>query len=288
MKLLVYDIGGTFVKWALLNKELKILERGSFETFLDDSEEKCVNLYKRIVDHINELKKGNEIYKVGISSACVINTSTGIVIGSNPVFKGYVGLDIYKTIKEGTGLECVAMNDGNSGALGEYVMGSGKNLQSMVMVVLGTGVGSGIIYNGKPFDGFNFWAGEVGSYKVNGKTWEDWASASALCRFVSSEVGHEVDGIWVFDNIENPIVKKVYEKWLDDLAIGIANIFHTIGPEAILIGGGISANETFKIDDIKNSLSKIVNSEVLNAIRIEKASLGNDANIYGVASLLIE
>ncbi len=286
MKLLVYDIGGTFVKWAILTKELEIEERGSFVTFEDDTDEKCKNLYKRIVKHINELKERVTIAKVGVSSACVIDSKTGLVVGGNPVFKGYVGINIYETIKEGTGLDCVAMNDGNSGALGEYVKGSITDVHSAVMIVLGTGVGSGIIYNGKVFDGFKYWAGEVGSFNVKDKTWEDWASVSALCRFATKAIGKEVDGRWIFDNLEDEVVAKIYKEWLDNLAIGITNIFHAIGPEVILIGGGISSNEKLLIEDIMQAIKPLVNNEVYNAIQLRKASLGNDANIYGVASLL--
>ncbi len=286
--ILVYDIGGTSIKWAITTQELEIIERGSIPTFLDDTEEKSKNMIKRVVEHINEIKAIHEVSKVGVSTACVINMDTGEVIGDNPVFKGYVGVNIVKEIKEGTGLDSVAMNDGNSGVLGEYVKGPLKEVGTAVMVVLGTGIGSGILHEGKVFGGHNYWAGEVGTILVGDEPWEDKASVAKLCKRLSDKLGFEVDGKYIYANLDNEIVAKEYDDWLVLIAKGIKAIFHMFGPEYILIGGGVSANDTFKMEDIMTKLKPIVNEYVYNAIKLRKASLGNDANIYGVASLCRE
>lgn len=291
MKLLVYDIGGSSVKWATLNTDLEILDRGSIPTFtttLEENSQRVENdLYKRIIEHINIMNKENEILKVGISSACVINMETGEVVGDNKVFTGYKGLNIYNIIKEGTGLDCVAMNDGNSAVMGEHVSGVLKGVDSAVLLVIGTGIGAGVLNDGKILKGYNYWAGEVGFMWVNGEYWEDIASTINFTKSISKKIGKEVDGRYIFANLDNECIKSEYLKWIDILAIGIKNVFHAYGPETIVLGGGVSAEVNFNVEDILNAIKPMVAQDVFENLKIAKASLGNDANIIGVASLLI-
>lgn len=291
MKILVYDIGGSAVKWATLDNKLNILMRGSFKTFFSTYKENPnrvkEELYGQIIQHINDMKEKESIYMVGISSACVINTNSGLVIGENRVFRGYKGLNIYQIIKEGTGLDCLAMNDGNSGVLGEHVKGSLKNIDSAVMLVIGTGIGAGILHKGEIYGGHNYWAGEIGFIWVEDGYWEDKASTVNMIRAVSNKLGKNVSGHYVFSHLDNPIIKEQYDIWIRRIAIGVKAVFHVLGPEVILIGGGISIQEKFKIEDIKEAIKPMVAPEVFEEIKLKKASLGNDANIYGVASKLV-
>lgn len=290
MKNIVFDIGGSSVKWAILDKDLNILERGSLPTFtteLSDNPDRVKSdLYKRLSDFVNEWKEKEEINKIGISSACIIDMETGHVHGENRVFQGYMGFNIYEYMKEHTGLDCVAMNDGNSAVMGEYANGVAKGTDSAVLIVIGTGIGAGVMNEGKILKGHNYWAGEVGFMWVNGSYWEDIASTINFTRSVSKRLDKEVDGHYIFENFDNEVIQEEYKKWIEVLAIGIKNIFHVYGPEVIILGGGVSAEEKFAIEDIMEALKPMVAPEVFDAINIKKAKLGNDANIYGVASLL--
>ncbi len=290
MKNIIYDIGGTTVKWAIVDSNLNIGDRGSFKTFTTTYEENPNrvrnDLYKRIIDHINEMKKYHELYKVGISSACIVDVGTGEVHGENSIFKGYTEINVYDEIWSGTGLKCIAMNDGNSAVLAEYAIGASKGIESSVLIVLGTGIGAGVISEGKILKGHNYWAGEVGFMMINGEYWEDLASTVNFTKKVSEKIGKEVNGYYVFQNLDNKIIYKEYKDWIKNIAIGVANIFHVYGPEIILLGGGVSAEEKFDIKDIMEEIKKIVSEKIYESINIQKAKLGNDANILGVASLI--
>lgn len=286
MKVLIFDIGGTHTKWGLIDQDYNILEKGHFETFLDDSDEKILNLYNRIAKFVNESELDFE--RVGISTAGVIDIETGEVLNDNPTFKGYVGFNIYDFMKRETGHKVIAINDGNSGALGEVVKGSLKGTKNSIMVVIGTGIGGGIISDSKIYTGNDGWAGEIGFSIVNGEQWEKMASTRALVNNVSEELGENVDGVYVFTHLDNPIVKKHYDKFISDIATGLINLFMFFGPEKIAIGGGISNNESFNVNLFKEAMKSHVTERIYNKINLCKATLGNDANLIGIASLLLK
>ncbi len=286
MNILTFDIGGTHTKWGLVNDQYEILEKGLFDTFLDDSDEKIINLYNRISNFIKEFKL--EFDNIAISSAGVIDTETGLVLNDNPTFKNYAGFNIYEYMKKNTGYDVIAINDGNAGALGEMVKGSLQGVKNAVMIVIGTGIGGGIISESKIHSGDSYWAGEIGFSIVNGQQWEEIASTRALVNNVNNELNTSHDGKYIFSNLDNPVIKKHYDNFIKYIAIGIANLFTILGPEKITIGGGISSNESFDVNQIKDAIKPYVVERIFNKINISKATLGNDANLIGAASLLIE
>ncbi len=281
--ILVFDIGGTFVKWGLLNDKYEILKKGKFITFGKNQGKNIDNLYNRIIEFINSVKEKN-IDLVAISTAGVINTETGEVIGTNPTFRDYVGFNINKYIEDKTGIKTFSLNDGNAGVLGEYIKGSLKEINDSAMIVLGTGIGAGFIVDGKLFTGSNYRAGEVGFMYINGVQWEIEWSATNFIKKVNNDLNKELDGVEVFELIgNNDIVTERYNQFLNFLALGFVNIIRIMNPKVISIGGGISSNSFFKVEDIMNVIEKYIDKETFKEIKIVKASLGNDANLIGAA-----
>lgn len=286
MKALIFDIGGTYTKWAIIDDKYKIIVKDKFITFDDDSDDKIEKLYLKITNFIKKCKY--EFNFIGISSAGVINTKTGEVLSDNKTFKFYKGFNIYDFMKKNTGYDVLAINDGNSGALGEMKMGSLKGVKNAIMVVIGTGIGGGIISNSKVYSGDSYWGGEIGFSIVEGEMWEEIASTRALVNNVSNDLGKKVDGKYIFSNLDNPLINKHYKNFIKYIAIGFVNLFTILGPEIISIGGGISNNEKFNIDEIKQEMKKYVAPVIYDKIKICKSTLGNDANLIGIASLLFE
>ncbi len=282
-KKLVFDVGGTFVKWAFVDDEYNLDKQEEFKTFISQGPEKITELYDRISEIINNHKE--EISGVGISTACVVDYESGTILSENSTFKGYLGFNVKEYIREKTGIEPKVINDGNSGALGEMMLGSLKGVKNAVMLVIGTGIGSGLISEGKPLLGHKGFAGEVGFQIVEGELWEEICSTRKLVENISQGLGKPLPGQFIFNNLDKEDIRPHYDEWLRRLAIGIVNIFNVLGPEVIVIGGGISKNENFSMDELKQATRPFAADYIYEKINLKKATLGNDANLIGIASL---
>jgi glucokinase len=204
-------------------------------------------------------------------------------------------------------------NDANAAALGEAVAGAAKGTRSSVMITLGTGVGGGIIIDGKVYSGFNFVGGELGHMVIEkdgvpcscGRCgcWESYSSATALIRMTKEKIeecrmsgrvtamssAQKISGRTACDAMRagDAPAKEVYDKYISYLATGLANIINIFQPEVISLGGGISNEGQSLIDDITPLVRKQTYGygfvDKLTSIRI--AQLGNDAGIIGAAAL---
>ncbi len=283
---MVFDIGGTFTKWAFLDENFSHVERGEFVSFDNDEDDKIEQLYIKICNFINKHK--NRIVGIGISAACIVDVETGTFLSENTTFRGYTGFRAKDFIKNRTGFDPIIINDANSGALGEVEFGALKGTKNAVMIVIGTGVGAGIVIDGKPYNGNAGGAGEVGFLIIEKQRFEEICSARALTNAISNELGKGVDGRWVFNNKDNSIVKKHYHQFLDRLAQGIASIWNVLSPEKIIISGGITQEESFDLEELKEHIKEYTLESTFNRMELGKAILGNGANLMGVATLVKE
>ena len=204
-------------------------------------------------------------------------------------------------------------NDANCAALGEAVAGCGKGVKDFIMITLGTGVGSGIIVNGKLVTGLNYAAGEMGHTVIvyNGEQcncgrrgcWEKYSSATALItqtkdamrRNASSVMWDMVDGDitkvtgrTAFDAMRkgDEVAKKVVDKYIGYLACGISNIVNIFQPEILAVGGGIGNEKENLLTPVRKILASerySIHAKKQTALRV--AELGNDAGIIGAALL---
>ena len=214
------------------------------------------------------------------------------------------------------GIPVTLANDANAAAFGEYVCGAGSDYKSVVLITLGTGVGSGIVLNGKLYEGNEGAGAELGHevIRMDGEKcacgrrgcFEAYASATALIKQTKRAMGKDkestlwrlcggdiglVNGKTAFDGAKggDKTAKRVVSNYLRYLSEGLANIANTFRPEAILIGGGISAQG----DTLTKPLQKRVNKLMLGhgryaSVKILAATLGNDAGLVGAAMLAKE
>ena len=306
------DLGGTFVKFGAVGENGNILKKDKISTPADCD-------YGTTVSAIAEVIKGmiadmGMPESVGIGCPGVIDGEHGMVITGGNL--GWENKHLASDLGELLGIPVTLCNDANAAAYGEYACGAGKEYQSIVLITLGTGVGSGIIFGGKLFTGELGAGAELGHeiIRMDGEPcacgrrgcFETYASASALVRQTKNAmIAHPESKMWelckgsadnadgrtAFDGMRqgDDTAKEVVERYLNYLAEGIANIVNVFRPQAVLIGGGISAEG----EALTLPLQKMVDTKILGRgryapVTIRAASLGNDAGLVGAAMLAKE
>ena len=305
------DVGGTTIKIGLFSKDGQLLTKEKIPT---NTEDHGVHIVEDIAAKVNDILASRRIEKDS-----VIGIGIGVpgpVLPDGRVNKCVnLGWDIYpieSELAKASGLPVKAANDANIAALGEAWMGSGKGYSSIVMVTLGTGVGGGIVLNGKILTGFGGAAGEIGHIQVNpGEVTacncglhgclEQYASASGIIRMGltnnhldkwkdSPLYGRDsLTGKDVTDaaNAGDPLGYAILKKAMTYLGNALATIADVVNPEAILIGGGVSEAGQIVLDLVTEPFEKNVFHACKNT-KILLALLSNDAGIYGGAKLAID
>jgi len=279
---LVFDIGGTAVKYGILNSKGEILNKGNFVTPKNNINE----LYYEIKD-IYE-KYGKIFSGIALSCPGAVNSEKGIIAGVSAI--PYIhGPNIKKDLEEMFDLEVSMENDANCAALAEVWLGEAKENEDVAFIVLGSGVGGALIKERLLHKGRNLQAGEFGImyFQKEDGTHGLWGEISPV-RFamrISKLLGKEVDGKELFrlaDEEKNTIVIKEIENWYKDIAKGLLTIQYVYDPEKIIIGGAISQREDL-IENIDKALKEfIINFPEATIIpKIKKCKFENDANLIG-------
>ena len=308
------DLGGTNIATGVVDENYNIIGRGKVKTNRagrtpdDIADDMAKAVFMAIVDA--GIDK-SEIVAMGIGSPGSIVPETGTVAVANNL--GFKNLPLCQMLKDRTGFDFYIENDANAAAYGELLAGAGRGKKNFVAITLGTGVGGGIIIDGKIFSGFNHAGGEVGhTVSVqNGEQcacgrqgcWEAYASATALIRqtkqamikypesamwkIVDGDID-AVNGLTAFDAMRqgDEAAKAVVDKYIYYISVGVGNNINIFQPEVFCIGGGISKEG----DNIVVPLQRIVDGEnyarlMPKSAVIKAAELGNDAGIIGAAFL---
>lgn len=304
------DIGGTTIKCGLFSEDGELLEKTEIPT-------RTENLGSCILDDISAYIS-EELKKRGLSEEQVIGVGIGVpgsVTDNGVVNKcinlGWGVVDVPKKMAKRLSVPVRVGNDANMAALGEYWKGGAEGYSSVMMITVGTGVGGGLILNGRAVNGFNGAAAELGhmplvageTEKCNcGKTGclEQVASATGIVRTAKRMLEEtkedsslrnisEITAKAVFDEAKNgdSVAVHVAEYVSEYLGKGLACAAAVADPECFLIGGGVSAAGDYFIDLIKKYYKKHAFHPSRDT-RIMKAVLGNDAGMYGAAKLFIE
>jgi len=302
------DLGGTNIAVGLVDENGHILAKDSTPTlgFRDYPEiiKDMVTVSEKVVKSANISMQ--DIKGIGIGCPGAVDNEKGIVIFTeNMSFKN---TPIVKEFHKYYNIPIALENDANAAAYGEYAV-NGENASVFVAITLGTGVGGGVILDGKIFRGSNGVGTELGHIALlnNGAVcscgkrgcWEAYASVTALIGQTKAAIGKhpqslmkkiadergEVNGRTAFDAAKQgdaaaiEVVKK-YIEYIADGLVGIVNIFQ---PEKIVIGGGISKEGTYLIDPIVEYVRKYDYNQFFEPVTIQPATLFNDAGIIGAA-----
>ncbi len=308
------DIGGTSFKYGIVSEEGKILFKHSY--LVDESitqEEMIENLGRSINDFINEENiDRKDILGIGVGCPGSIDSTKGVCDYSNNL--KWKDLNVCKILTEITSLKCLISNDANVACLGEVKFGAGKKYNNAVMLTLGTGVGSGIVIDGKLYEGNQGKGAEIGHevIRFNGRKCtcgrrgclEAYASATALIKDTKTAMRKNHDSLmwnYVDGNIkkvdgstsfecskkEDKAAKKVVDNYVWYLSQGILNICSVFRPECVILGGGVSNQKEYLVSKIKANLEKDhYGFGIAPKVEVLIAELGNNAGIIGAASLL--
>lgn len=307
------DLGGTNIATGVIDENYKIIGRGKVKTRAPRPAEAIFDSIKEAVDMavVNAGISYDEITSVGIGTPGSVNKDTGAIEFSNNL--KFHNVPAKAMLEERLKKPIYLENDANAAALGEAVAGSGHGVKNFVAVTLGTGVGSGIIIDGKIYRGSNFCGGEMGHMVINvdgipcncGRKgcWEKYASATALVsQAVEAMQGdkasllwqtcdgdlNKVDGKSIFDAVDlgDETAKAVVDRYLYYVAIGIANVVNALQPETVCVGGGISGQGEKILQPIRDMVkAERYSVYAENQANIVPALLGNDAGIIGAALL---
>lgn len=298
-KVACFDVGGTFIKYGVVNEEGEILTKSKLHTPKKNCKKEIPEI---IIQEIEKLSNHHNINSVGISTAGKVDSASGEIIFASENLPGYSGTKLSKKIKNNTGLECFVENDVNSAALAESWRGAGKELSTFVCLTLGTGVGGAIIINNKLYKGVMGGAGEIGHMVINETgdncncgskgCFERYASTSALVRSYSIKSGvpkEDLSGKDIFDKIENgdKLAIEVYKEFLSHIVTGLVNITHIFDPGLIVLGGGISAQGKSFFNDLNELFKERVMPSYGEYTKIVQAQLENDAGILGACYIAL-
>ena len=307
------DLGGTNIVAGVVDEDYKIIATNKVKTNLPRPSEEIVDDIAKVSIEAAKAAGVNikDIAAVGIGTPGSINPKTGIVTYSNNL--GFYDLPLGDMLRERLGTDLFLENDANAAAYGEYIAGAGRGTKNFIAVTLGTGVGGGIIIDGKLYSGSNYAGGELGHtvIQMNGEActcgrlgcYEAYASATALIRqtkqamirFPESAMWQLCDGKLenasgktAFNAMRNgdEAGKAVVDNYIGFVAVGLANIINTFQPDVICIGGGISKEGETLIAPIREIISGENYARNIPVKTVIKAAdLENDAGIIGAAFL---
>lgn len=308
------DLGGTNIAVGIIDENNKIVAKASRKTKAPRAPELIFDdMADAIKEAMDQIYITNaDVISVGVGTPGSVNKAEELIEFANNL--GFNNVPAYKLLRERTGFEKVYFdNDANCAALGEAIAGCGKGVKNFIMITLGTGVGSGIIVNGKLVTGLNYAAGEMGHTVIqyNGiqcncgrrGCWEKYSSATALISQTKDAmranynslmwelVGNDitkVSGRTAFDAMRkgDAAAQTVVNNYVAYLACGIGNVINIFQPDMVCVGGGIG-NEK---ENLLGPTRKLITNERYS-IHAKKQSelvcaiLGNDAGIIGAALL---
>lgn len=304
------DLGGTTVKIAYFDENGTMLHKWEIPTVTANGGSQILpDIAASIKGYIKEQAiDPSAIVGVGIGVPGPVNRK-GVV--NRCINLGWGVLNVAQELSALTGFPAKAGNDATVAALGEYWKGGGKGYENVVFVTLGTGVGGGIIIDGKPLYGTCGAGGEIGHLVLNrlesipcncGKYGcaEQYCSATGIVRTAQRYLARDTrpsvlrqlpeltckdifDAGTAGDAVASGILEQVY----DDLAEFLADICCVLDPEVVVIGGGVSKAGPVLLEGIRRHLHKYI-FHAISAVQFELATLGNDAGAYGAVKLILD
>ena len=301
------DIGGTNVKMALVSPAGTVLTRGLIETAVERGPE---DVFKRIALAVPSLLTGGRrLVAAGVGCAGLIDAGKGVLLTS-PNFPDWREVPIRRIAGRVFGVQTVVDNDANAAAYGEYRAGAGRGYKNVICITLGTGVGGGIISDGRVLRGGHNYAGEIGHVGINMDgplckcgnrgCLEAYIGKRALVRSARAKLktsGGRILGrlssrqlrsltprmiqeaAWQGDRT----ARAVFDEAADYLGSGIAALVNLLNPDVVAIGGGVSG--AFELLEVR--LKKVVQTraydEAAAVVKICRTELGNDSSTVGAA-----
>ena len=311
MAVLAIDIGGTKLAAGIVDTEGRILARGEVPTLAAEGLEPVLG---RIVGLGRDLLSRPEVadvsvHRVGVGCAGPVDLKAGIVFNP-PNLPGWFRVPLIDHLQQALALPAVLENDANAAALGEFRYGAGKGARSIVYLTVSTGIGGGIILEGKIWHGLKDAAGEIGHMTVcpdgplcgcgNRGCLEAMASGTSIARRAREAVAagrqtelSEIPALTSADVVRlaqagDVVACEVWDSAVTYLGIGVAAVITILAPERIVIGGGVTRAGDFLFKPVREEVRRRVKLVPVESVPIVPAALGPDVGILGAAAVALD
>lgn len=293
------DLGGTFIKYAVVSDDGVVLYEGKCPTKAVRNE--LLGQLREIVGNCIDgaAHKGVRLEGVGIGTPGIIDPTEKILLGGAPNIADWEDVPIAEEIEKQYGIPVRLCNDANAMGLAEYAFGAARGFSDVVFISVGTGIGGAVIVDNKMLTGYQNRGAELGCIPLNVEDgvkcacgtvgcWEAYASTAAMLRFYKDRTGEEISGKELMRRYHagEDAAKEIFDKECYYLGRGIAGLINIFAPQRVVIGGGISESGGF----FAEMVSRVAMDSALHDCAVNTeiclAEMGNQAGVVGAASLM--
>lgn len=274
------DVGGTCIKWGIIDNMGTILRTGLVDTRVDLGRERFLDTLSGLI------RNAGSVRGVGICTAGIVDAERGAILGGIENIPFLKDLELRALLEKETGRPVQVINDVNAAVLGEHWAGAGRECGTLLCVTIGTGIGSSLMIDGKVHNGVHFHAGEIGYMRYGPETGclENRFSARALLDTARQALGNAcLTPDELFDRIsgKEPAALGVYRAWIWGLGSALADVLLMLDPEKLIIGGGITERGNLLLEPLTEAIQGCLPQEMKGHYVIELAQCGNHAGILG-------
>tara|TARA_B110000014_G_scaffold4958_1_gene3812 strand:+ start:136 stop:1005 length:870 start_codon:yes stop_codon:yes gene_type:complete len=283
------DLGGTKTEGVLVDEQFQVIERKRVPTNQNNGYESILNIIKDLISDLKE--KNNEKTSIGVCTPGALSKESGLIKNSNT--QCLIGKDLKNDLEKILEQEISIENDANCFALAEARLGAAKIHETVFGVIMGTGVGGGLVIDGKIHTGRTNIAGEWGHHciKPNGNKCycgrkgcvETYISGPALEKKWNQLTNQNTSVLDIIKNSQENAYKTWKNEFLENFGLSLANVIDIIDPDAIVLGGGLS-NIPFLYDEGKDLVYQNVFSDTVDTPILQN-QLGDSAGVFGACIL---
>ncbi|MBI5265860.1 MAG: ROK family protein [candidate division Zixibacteria bacterium] len=308
------DIGGTNIKFGLVDPKGKVLYREQRPTMADKGADPLMHLVANLSESLlyHAAEEDFEVKWLGVGTPGAVDWKSGKVLGVSPNITGWQGVEIGTILRDRLNMPVLVDNDVNVMALAESRFGAAIGYRSVVCVAVGTGVGGGLILDGRLWRGAGHAAGEIGHMSINATgpkcrcgsngCLESYCNSSAIITRLTAKLSNGLTPVFeevLEGSLKNLSIKKLFaaarkndeiavsviQETAEYLSIGIANVVNLLNPEIVVIGGGVADGGAGFVEAVAGEVRKRALNPAAENVRISKATLGNDAGFIGAGIL---
>jgi glucokinase len=309
--ILAVDLGGTKVATALITTRGKILSQNEEPTCQEGPQAGINQIVRLLQQHLRPGLTSQQVKGIGVGIPAVLRQDDDLVIWA-PNLKDWHNVALRPALEERLGIPTFIEYDGHTAVLGEWWQGAGQGYRSIAMLIVGTGIGGGLILDGKLYRGFNRLAGAAGWFALTSDAtdysprssslghWESLAGGLAIAdrakELLPSHPGSSLNGMvpltakGVFDQARagDPFARECVEETANILGIGVANIVSLINPEIVILGGSIGRQSDLLQEKIREVVMRWAQPISAKSVVIRTTELGVMAGLYGAAYAVLD
>ncbi|HEX73693.1 MAG TPA: ROK family protein [Dehalococcoidia bacterium] len=316
LPVLAIDLGGTKIITAIISNSGQVIAKDYQLTLADESSQSVIERISSAIDHLLSLRNidSSQLASISIAAAGAIDFNKGLVT-SSPNLPGWNDVPLRDIVKEKYRVNTFLLNDASAAALGEHRLGAGSGVSNLIYLTVSTGIGGGIIINGKLYSGQCGGAGEIGhmTIDVNGPRCncgnigclEVLASGTAVAKeairrirqgersSINEMVGGKIEDITA-DKVGaaaqegDSLALEIVSQAATYLGVGMVNLVNIFNPEMIIVGGGVSKMGDLLLNPARQVVKERAFQLSAQVVRIVLAHLGEDAGVLGAAIFAFE